>query len=611
LVFIKKVVNSDAGDADHVGGNDWDALDNYFDDIDITGPAKVNTATRYRDQKLVLRNPADTFSLTYRNPALSANKDFRFYEPYSYLIYVEGANTYCKNGLTGAIETSAVNSAATPVAQYALDNLTIGRTQKEAIKFVGNFIFTNLSIPSYTYLDFRNAYVKQQNSSNVNFLINSDTSGGNTQIEIAGGIIDGNKALQTADGANYNTRCAINFSKVTDSHIHDVYNVNSNSSGIFIGESTNVKINNNSIITPRACGIRADATSASTPGSFISATNNYMYNNPENFLAVCTTTDVLFAGNLCDINGTNGVNCTAPRQHILNNTIKLCDRGGITLGAEATPFGAGDHSEIIGNLVWDCKGGGIYTGVTQGGDYVTIKNNKVKGHPTLQDNTTGRAFGIRARGSYIIIEGNQVWDWFRTGISVTGSNSTSSFDSRNLLSDRVMIKNNICVNNGNLGATEATSYFKGGIALYGSSTETAYNTNHKIVGNICYNNTDYGILIRNTTDTVVQDNDLVGNVIGPFSNVASNTTPKIKNNTGLLTEASGSSSQNGNGSTKVFNIAHGLSSAPTKYVASAGHADAVGPFVVTADATNVIITYPTAPQTGTNNVILRWIAEVA
>lgn len=72
----------------------------------------------------------------------------------------------------------------------------------------------------------------------------------------------------------------------------------------------------------------------------------------------------------------------------------------------------------------------------------------------------------------------------------------------------------------------------------------------------------------------------------------------------------GTSSQNGNASTKVFNIAHSLPAAPSKASVIAGHADALGPFVVTKDATNVIVTYPIAPPTGSSNVVLNWEASV-
>ena len=77
MVFIKKTNNADSGDADHVGGDDWDKLDNYFDDIDIEStlghPSKINTKTEVRSGKLVIKNPANTAGYTLRGGAISSN----------------------------------------------------------------------------------------------------------------------------------------------------------------------------------------------------------------------------------------------------------------------------------------------------------------------------------------------------------------------------------------------------------------------------------------------------------------------------------------------------------------------------------------------------------
>lgn len=488
--------------------------------LDDSSAQNVTGAKTFSSTTFLRRNPAGTFSLTEIHPAITANKDRRFYQPYNFLVYSEGGTTYVLNGLTNAVDNSS--STATTMIQWALDNLTASRTTKEVVKVIGPYSITTLTMPSYTLLDLRDARLTQAAATNLNLLINNDTSGGNTQIEIAGGILDGNKANQTADGTNYDTRNTVNLTKVTDSSVHDCHIVNSNSNAVFVGQSTNIKITSNNMVTPRKCGVRVDATSSSTAGAHVNVVNNYFYDLPESFFTACTTTDTLFQNNLCDICATNGVNITAPRTHILNNIIRTCDRAGVTFGGEASPFGAGDYSEVIGNTIWECKGGGIFNGVTQGGDYVTIAFNTIKGHPSLQDTASGRAYGIRCRGRYCVIQGNQVWGWLRTGISITGVNSTSSFDSRLLESARILVKDNICHTNGQLGATEATSYLKGGIAVFGTGSETAYNTNIRITGNICYNNTDYGILFRNSTGTIIEDNDLSGNVTGAISNVASN-----------------------------------------------------------------------------------------
>lgn len=76
MTFIKKVANpGDTGDADHVGGVDWDKLDDYFDDVDITPKVgKINTRTYYRSGILELRNPANTFSYVLTGSAIAANR---------------------------------------------------------------------------------------------------------------------------------------------------------------------------------------------------------------------------------------------------------------------------------------------------------------------------------------------------------------------------------------------------------------------------------------------------------------------------------------------------------------------------------------------------------
>ena len=74
----KKVVNANAGDADHVGGNDWDDLSDYLNNVDKTGPVKINTRTYFRSGKREDRNPADTFSLIHIIPAIVANRNINW-----------------------------------------------------------------------------------------------------------------------------------------------------------------------------------------------------------------------------------------------------------------------------------------------------------------------------------------------------------------------------------------------------------------------------------------------------------------------------------------------------------------------------------------------------
>lgn len=64
----------------------------------------------------------------------------------------------------------------------------------------------------------------------------------------------------------------------------------------------------------------------------------------------------------------------------------------------------------------------------------------------------------------------------------------------------------------------------------------------------------------------------------------------------------------GNGVLTAFTIAHGLGSVPTYFNAVAGNLLSAGPFFITADATNLTVTFVAAPGVGA--LSLRWVAEL-
>lgn len=75
----------------------------------------------------------------------------------------------------------------------------------------------------------------------------------------------------------------------------------------------------------------------------------------------------------------------------------------------------------------------------------------------------------------------------------------------------------------------------------------------------------------------------------------------------LDSERVGKSTASGNASTTVFNIAHGLGSNPTyAFISVAQSGSAFIGTQYTTDATNIIVTFASAPASGTNNVIIYW-----
>jgi len=135
-----------------------------------------------------------------------------------------------------------------------------------------------------------------------------------------------------------------------------------------------------------------------------------------------------------------------------------------------------------------------------------------------------------------------------------------------------------------------------------------------IVGNIIRNtltppNQRYGVKEGGASDY----NLIIGNIIenmatGAIDTIGANT--EVRHIQGYVTENEGVATFSGDGSTTVFNIPHGLPSTPTKYGVSPLTPDADADRTITADATNIIVTFSAAPPAGTNNVKFGWWAKL-
>jgi len=71
----------------------------------------------------------------------------------------------------------------------------------------------------------------------------------------------------------------------------------------------------------------------------------------------------------------------------------------------------------------------------------------------------------------------------------------------------------------------------------------------------------------------------------------------------------GTATKSGDGTTKVFTIPHGLSGTPEFVSVTAESTDALGSFETAKDETDIIITYPVAPPSGTDNLSYSWIVS--
>lgn len=121
---------------------------------------------------------------------------------------------------------------------------------------------------------------------------------------------------------------------------------------------------------------------------------------------------------------------------------------------------------------------------------------------------------------------------------------------------------------------------------------------------------DNGIrLSSNSNDNMVADNDLEG--AGTAANLSDAGTGNDKRgNKGYVTENEGTATFSGDGATTTFSVPHGLAEAPTGRAVWAESADAAADRYVSAvDATNIDVTFTTAPASGTDNVVLGFQAR--
>jgi hypothetical protein len=150
---------------------------------------------------------------------------------------------------------------------------------------------------------------------------------------------------------------------------------------------------------------------------------------------------------------------------------------------------------------------------------------------------------------------------------------------------------------------------------------------NEVKGKADANETNIGTLENLTTTNknslVEAVNEVQGEVntnttnIGTLSSLNTSDKTSIVNainevNNKLLSIAKGVFTTSGDGSATTVNIAHGLGVVPSFYQVQAGSADAGTAEIsyITADATNITVTFKTAIPAGTDNITLVWRAEL-
>jgi parallel beta-helix repeat protein len=145
------------------------------------------------------------FTCYYPSRVGTASEDL-VQPPFNEASYIVGiynsTHYYAQNGTTGSYDY--LSSNASYVVNSAIGSLTNGRTWNERIVMKGYFtLYSPIYLRSYTTLDLTEAYLKVANHANTTLITSYNmTFPGNRNIEIYGGVLDGNKANQYQTEAN-------------------------------------------------------------------------------------------------------------------------------------------------------------------------------------------------------------------------------------------------------------------------------------------------------------------------------------------------------------------------------------------------------------------------
>jgi len=165
------------------------------------------------------------------------------------------------------------------------------------------------------------------------------------------------------------------------------------------------------------------------------------------------------------------------------------------------------------------------------------------------------------------------------------------------------------------GTTSGTVVQVTDARLTDARAPTAHATSHKAAGSDPIKINELAAPTTNitTTNTTISANGTapqLPNDASLFLNGVGNWTAPVGTASGASGNGSiirGVATKTGNGSTKVFTIAHGMSTTPTAYFVDPTSVDALGSFTRSVDATNITITYSVAPPSGTSNLTYTWV----
>lgn len=462
---------------------------------------------------------ASTINVAFSNlptPTVATYNNLAGVRDCSYIITTNGVTTYAQNCNTGSIDYSGTNTVT--VIESAFSALTAGRTWKETVVLVGSFTASSqIDIPSYTRLVI-DGQITQAAGTTLTAVIKNKNAGVSTDsnIEITGGIIDGNKD----NGASAH---GIQFDGVTNSTIHDITVKNA---GAPAGRNIYITTANSARVSQ---GIQLDnifTTGASDSNIELGGTQNG---------SVSTSVKLVTLTNIISTNaGERGIAFTNVHNSTLSGAViyRTTNNRGLDVG-----YGSTDN--VFSNInIGYTKLSGLVVATSPGSvpaDRNTFANVRIYNASRM---------GVEASASNLAFTNLNIAYSGQYGIQCT-CNYTS-------------ITNSVIRNNG-----QNTANTFDGLFLRNGRYDTV--TGIVATDDQTSKTQRYGILISNAAGGSSLNNLIANNVVANNTQTAgisnSGTGTIIRNNIGYVTENKGTATIN-SGSTSAV-VTHGLSYTPS------------------------------------------------
>ena len=328
-------------------------------------------------------------------------------------------------------------------------------------------------------------------------------------------------------------------------------------------------------------------------------------------------------------------NLTVDGNGLATDTVKTAGRRNRIMnseiygGAANTINIAGQNTTIQGCVV---SGEGVGTCINVGAfsDHKIYDNQIRECGPTV-----GTSACVKISVSKVVVRGNHIWVGSNggsnqgtliyigtgqiTGILITGNQLEAT------LSDQIYINSPSGTGPSQINITGNDFWLPTATATVDNTVSCVYMNGSGTVNQVIFSSntiigTDtthrYAYMVNSggtSRSRIAIFGNIANNLVAPFNGFTptahyANTTYDGTNT--VKSENKGRATFSGDGSTTAFNIPHGCFATPGMVQVTPGSTDAMGIFKATVNATNVVVTFSSAPASGTNNVLLNWMASV-